>query len=166
MPTYFKAYYRTTPSALFEVQFPTGSKDENRAMPILQFWTWQTELLVVRRQEGKVSLPAPGDLCQYSIVDKKGDWCGSIVLPTKLKGGSDIRPSIFIALSDAKAMTEEECPVWNYYIPKAREDSEWDLYYVMMLERNHERALWERIAIGKVFQAAFRDASWSEIKLG
>lgn len=161
----FEGILPDNPFSVIRGPFPAKSKNGIRAMPILQFFTWQIELLVVRRQEDEVSSPAPGDLCQYSIVDKKGDWCGSIVLPTKLKGGSDVRPSIFIALSDAKTMTEEECPVWNYYIPKAREESEWDLYYVMMLERNHERALWERIAIGKVFQAAFRDASWSEIKL-
>ncbi|KAI0168751.1 heterokaryon incompatibility protein-domain-containing protein, partial [Pestalotiopsis sp. NC0098] len=162
----FEGILPDNPFSVIRGPFPAKSKDGIRAMPILQLFTWQIELLVVRRQEDEVSSPAPGDLCHYSIVDKKGDWCGSIVLSTKLKGGSDVRPSIFIALSDAKTMTEEECPVWNYYIPKAREESEWDLYYVMMLERNHERALWERVAIGKVFQAAFRDASWSEIKLG
>lgn len=162
----FDAILPDNPFSIIRGPFPKDFKNEIRAMPILQFWTWQTELMVIRRQEDKSSSQPPGDQCQYSIVDKKGDWCGSILLPTKLKGGCDIRPRIFIALSDAKTMTEEECPVWNYYIPKGREESEWDSFYVMMLERNHERALWERIAIGKVFQAAFHDANWSEIKLG
>ncbi len=56
--------------------------------------------------------------------------------------------------------------MWNYYIPKEKEESEWDLYFVMMIDRNKERALWERVAVGKVFQAAFGDAAWDEIKLG
>ncbi|KLU92667.1 hypothetical protein MAPG_11611 [Magnaporthiopsis poae ATCC 64411] len=72
----------------------------------------------------------------------------------------------FIAISDAKALTMEECPVWNYYVPKEREESEWDLYHVVLLERDQERALWERKGLGKVFKAAFGQASWDEIKLG
>lgn len=67
---------------------------------------------------------------------------------------------------DVRAFTEDECPAWNYYIPKEKEESEWDLYFVMLLERNKERALWERIAVAKVFQAAFGEAVWDEIKLG
>jgi hypothetical protein len=75
-------------------------------------------------------------------------------------------PLMFIALSDSKGLTADECPVWNYYIPKEKDESEWDLYFVMIIDRNRERALWERVAIGKVFQAAFGDAVWDEIKLG
>lgn len=52
------------------------------------------------------------------------------------------------------------------YIHKEREESEWNLYYVLLLERNQERALWERVGLGKVFRAAFVDAEWTEIKLG
>ncbi|KAK8118424.1 Heterokaryon incompatibility protein [Apiospora kogelbergensis] len=116
------------------------------ATPILQFWT---------------------------VVDKSGDWCGSIALPSRFlhagTGGPDDGAAalvMFIALSDARSLTVDECPTWNYYIPKEREESEWDLYYVMLVERNRERALWERVAVGKVFRAAFRDAVWDEIKLG
>ncbi|KAK7934701.1 hypothetical protein PG985_000196 [Apiospora marii] len=153
------------------IRGPFSAPDEGTiyAMPILQFWTWQIDLLIVASRDDSEIPPdtaAPGELRQYSIVDKGGDWCGSIVLPRKQMGGRDVATANLIALSDAKKLTEYECPVWNYYIPKEREESEWDLYYVMMLERNHERALWERVAIGKVFQAAFRDATWDEIKLG
>jgi hypothetical protein len=72
----------------------------------------------------------------------------------------------FIAISDAKAFAQEECPVWTYYIPKERDESDWDLYYVLLLERNAERGVWERAGLGKVFQAAFREKTWDEIKLG
>jgi hypothetical protein len=156
------------------------------AMPILQFWTWRTELFVAVRSRnggelGDRSSGSPpcggsadgggggggaGELCQCSIVDKAGDWCGSIVLPYDWIARREGIPLMFIALSDARGFTGDECPVWNYYIPKEKEESEWDLYFVMLLERNKERALWERVAVGKVFQAAFGDAVWDEIKLG
>ena len=71
-----------------------------------------------------------------------------------------------MAVSDAKSLTRDECPIWNYYIPKEQEESEWDLYYVLLLQRNRERAFWERVALGKVFRAAFGYAKWNEIKLG
>jgi hypothetical protein len=72
----------------------------------------------------------------------------------------------FIAISDAKTFTKEECPVWTYYIHKERDESEWDLYYVLLLERNAARGVWERAGLGKVFQAAFTERKWAEIKLG
>ncbi|KAH7029839.1 heterokaryon incompatibility protein-domain-containing protein [Microdochium trichocladiopsis] len=195
--TNFTSIIPDTPFSIIRGPFPKTNKDHQiRAMPILQFWTWRTELLVASRppsprhnsalQSPVPGTPddAPGKLSRHDIVDKAGDWCGSIMLPPRRrsshhngteneassridKGGSrGVAPVMFIALSDAKSLTEDECPVWNYYIAKEREESEWDLYYVMMLERNRERALWERVAVGKVFQAAFRDAIWDEIKLG
>ncbi|KAK8106475.1 hypothetical protein PG999_009834 [Apiospora kogelbergensis] len=147
------------------------------ATPILQFWTWRTELLVTRRAAPEDPPPPPAsppdELCHHNVVDKSGDWCGSIALPSRFlhagSGGPDDGAAalvMFIALSDARSLTVDECPTWNYYIPKEREESEWDLYYVMLVERNRERALWERVAVGKVFRAAFRDAVWDEIKLG
>jgi hypothetical protein len=41
----------------------------------------------------------------------------------------------FLAISDAKAFTKEECDVWTYYVLKERENSEWDLYYVLLVEQ-------------------------------
>jgi hypothetical protein len=41
-----------------------------------------------------------------------------------------------------------------------------ELDYLALLARNRERAVWERVALGKTFQAAFGDAFWDEIKLG
>ncbi|KAK0707287.1 heterokaryon incompatibility protein-domain-containing protein [Lasiosphaeris hirsuta] len=108
----------------------------------------------------------PG-LCRCSVVDRAGDWCGSVVLPLKwIAAGWEGVLLMFIAFSDAKGLTADECPVWSYYIPKEKDESEWDLYFVMIVDRNRERALWERVAVGKVFQAAFSDAVWDEIKLG
>ncbi|KAJ6103375.1 hypothetical protein N7486_005802 [Penicillium sp. IBT 16267x] len=137
-------------------------------MPILQFCTWRTELYVMSRDPGKTSaIHTLGTGLRWcDIVDTKGDWCGSIVLDDKAIAERQGHMCTFIAMSEAKRFTMNECPVWTYYIPKEREESEWDLYYVLLLERNEERGLWERAGLGKVFQAAFRGNTWAEIKLG
>lgn len=165
------------PFGIIRGPFPDDPRDHARAMPILQFWTWRAELFVSARQTQvaddtgtSTSLSPHTDahskLVQCDIVDNSGDWCGAITLSSDWFVGREGTPLLFIALSDAKMFTNEECPMWNYYIPKEKEESEWDLFYVMLLERNRERALWERVAVGKVFQAAFGDAVWDEIKLG
>ncbi|KAL8304642.1 hypothetical protein RB597_004255 [Gaeumannomyces tritici] len=105
-------------------------------------------------------------LRRCDILDDAGDWCGTITLPERWAKARNGVTRIFIAISDAKSLTEEECPVWNYYVPRERNESEWDLYYVMLLERTGDRSMWERRGLGKVFKPAFKDAEWSEIKLG
>lgn len=74
----------------------------------------------------------------------------------------------FIALSEARSFAGDEGRNWNYYIPKDRDDVEWDLYFVLLIVWNKERRVWERVGTGKVFKAAF-DLSlngWDEILLG
>jgi hypothetical protein len=139
-----------------------------RFMPILQFFTWRTELhVVIRDPKAPSTANTPStQLCQCDIIDKEGDWCGSIMLDETWIRAREAHMFTFIAISEAKQFTMEECPVWTYYIPKVRSESEWDLYYVLLLERNEDRCLWERVGMGKVFQAAFRDDIWGEIKLG
>lgn len=167
--TEFTGILPDNPFGIKRGPFPEDIKDHARAMPILQFWTWRAELLVIIRHDDRnpsaTADPVSG-LCQCDVVDKAGDWCGAITLPRNWIEGHEGIPLQFIAISDAKGFTQEECPVWNYYIPKERDESEWDLFYVMLLERNRERALWERVTVGKVFQAAFGGAPWDEIKLG
>ncbi|KAG8167099.1 hypothetical protein KVR01_002788 [Diaporthe batatas] len=136
------------------------------AMPVLQFWTFRHKLYISIQDSHGGSAPEAGDLCQCDIRDRSGDWCGVIKLPRSYAETCLDRSLFFVALSEAKSFTMGECPVWNYYIPKEREDSEWDLYFVLLLERNKERALWERVALGKVFKAAFSGSVWDEIKLG
>ncbi|XHF98560.1 hypothetical protein AWENTII_002109 [Aspergillus wentii] len=149
---------------------PSGRKknwSQKKFMPILQFWTWRTELhIVIRDSDMDSTKQSDTGLCQCDIVDKNGDWCGSIVLDEKWIHRREAHIFSFIAISEAKRFTDDECPVWTYYIPKERDESEWDLYYVLLLERNVERGLWERAGLGKVFQAAFREKTWAEIKLG
>lgn len=131
--------------------------------PILQFWTWHTSLHLVP-SENPGEKPGKG-LSRYDIADETGDWCGSLVLDEQWITKSRRSKHEFIALSDAKTFTKDECDVWTYYIPKEREQSEWDLYYVLLIERK-ENTRWERVALGKVFKAAFADAEWKEIILG
>ncbi|KAE8153244.1 hypothetical protein BDV25DRAFT_137150 [Aspergillus avenaceus] len=148
--------------------FKSDTKVLVQYMPILQFWTWRTELHVVIRDPTAPSTvkQAGSGLCQCDILDKTGDWCGTIVLNDSWIRERNEYMFPFIALSDAKGFTIDECPSWTYYIPRERDESEWDLYYVLLLQRNQERGLWERVGLGKVFKAAFEERSWSEIKLG
>jgi hypothetical protein len=163
--TEFTAILPDNPFGIIRGPFSKGGKEPLRAMPILQFWTWRTEFYVTVCESPSPSTSTSG-LCQCNVVDKTGDWCGSIVLPYIWIKDRQGQLLIFTAMSDAKSFTSVECPVWNYYIPKDKDESEWDLYYVFLLERNRERALWERVGVGKVFQAAFGEAVWDEIKLG
>jgi hypothetical protein len=61
----------------------------------------------------------------------------------------------FIAISEAKNFTREEFPDWTYYLPKERDESEWDLFFVLLIEDSPEEGFYRRIALGKVFKAAF-----------
>ncbi|KAH6618813.1 heterokaryon incompatibility protein-domain-containing protein [Boeremia exigua] len=132
-------------------------------MPILQFWTYYTWL--------NISMPATPEAdinpetVRCHIADDSGDWCGSIVLDRPWVESKTFASREFIAISEAKQFNMEECPVWTYYIPKERDQSEWDLFYVLLIERKDEQ--WERVGLGKVFKEAFmRTAKWREIMLG
>lgn len=70
----------------------------------------------------------------------------------------------FIAISDALRFSDRECPIWTYYIPKEREESEWDVYYVLLIQYRVDT--WKRVGLGKVFKEAFAGSEWKEIILG
>ncbi|KAH8660916.1 heterokaryon incompatibility protein-domain-containing protein [Tricladium varicosporioides] len=140
-------------------------------LPILQFRTWHTWLHIKtasastehNESRKRVSMEVGAGQVRCHIADEAGDWCGSIVLDTRWQAGSSSRQE-FIAISEAKDFTRAECHDWTYYIPKERDQSEWDLFYVLLIERKDER--WERVGVGKVFKEAFRDARFKEIMLG
>lgn len=161
-----KEFCLTLPENPYRVVMADYNSKPNKEFPdqpILQFWTWYTSLNLVASQNPG---PKPGKgLSRYDIADEIGDWCGSIVLDEQWITKSRRSKQNFIAISEAKAFAKEECDVWTYYIPKEREQSEWDLYYVLLIERK-ENTRWERVALGKVFKAAFADAEWKEIILG
>lgn len=115
--------------------------------------------------------PGPGErLVRCDIADENKDWCGHIVLNEDWmdnhKKASD-QKARFIAISEAKSFTNVECPNWAHYIPQELEDVEWDLVFVLLIELNPKRLVWERVGLGKVFRAAFDlDPNWEEIVLG
>ena len=130
--------------------------------PILQFWTWHTSLHLAPSDD-----PPPdcgSGLCRDDIADLVCDWRGSLVLDEQRIRDSKFSRHEFIAISEAKAFTQEKCGVRTYYIPKEREQSEWDLYYVLLVERKSVK--WERVALGKAFKAAFANSERKEIILG
>lgn len=160
-----KRFTMTLPENPYRVvmtEYTSAPDKEFPDQPILQFWTWSASLHIVAPE----GLPAKTEngLCSYDIADDIGDWCGSIVLDEKWLSHTKASQHEFIAISEAKAFTEEECEIWTYYIPKEREQSKWDLYYVLLIER--EGYKWQRVALGKVFKAAFSCAEWKEIILG
>ncbi|KIW95025.1 uncharacterized protein Z519_03606 [Cladophialophora bantiana CBS 173.52] len=159
-----KPFRKTLPENPYRVLESVGGPNpEFPDQPILQFWTWQASLYVIPMDEGKVDNSLPGDLQRCNIADDNGDWCGTIVL-----GQQQVKEFIqarheFIAISEAKSFTNEECETWTYYVPKEREDSEWDLLYVLLLKLGNRG--WQRVGLGKVFRAAFSMARWREIIL-
>ncbi|KAI3317941.1 heterokaryon incompatibility protein-domain-containing protein [Xylariaceae sp. AK1471] len=141
-------------------------------MPILQFYTWRTELHVVMRDSdnNNTTETTPDNKekpTQCDILDKSGDWCGAIALEDAWIRVRQNHIFQFVAVSDARGFTLDERPVWTYYFPHERDESAWDVYFVLLLQRNAERGLWERVGLGKVFKAVFeREGSWDEVKLG
>ena len=166
---HFKTTLPENPYRVVMAQYTLSPSREFPDQPILQFWTWFRTLHLVPPEEPSKSIPE--GLVRYDVADDMGDWCGTIVMDEQwincggLKSSADgTAKHDFIAISDAKAFTEEECEVWTFYVPKDREQSEWDLYNVMLLER--DGFMWRRVAMGKVFKGAFAGSEWKEIVLG
>lgn len=134
--------------------------------PILQFCTWSTHLRIIGPDNDS---GATHGLCRCDLSDKVGDWCGSIVLNESWISDKQDRTSIceFIALSEARSFTREECPEWTYFVHKEREESLWDLFYVLLVEYHPKRQFHQRVGLGKVFKKAFPLLKeWKEIILG
>ncbi|CCF38547.1 hypothetical protein CH063_09607 [Colletotrichum higginsianum] len=177
----FNITLRDYPYRVVKAPFdPRPQTAEYPLLPILQFRTWHTWLYIrastppeQRHDDGdddddkyrsgrtNVDLGASGQV-RHHIADEGGDWCGSIMLDAEWAAKADARQE-FIAVSEAKSFTEAECREWTYYVPKERDQSEWDLFYVLLIERKDER--WERVGVGKVFKEAFRGLKQREIML-
>jgi hypothetical protein len=166
-------FYRTLPD--FPYSIGKADPDEKRDLlrqdlRFLQFWTWSAQLYV--SFDDSHDKPKPShELRRFGILDSKGDWCGSILLRQDWeKKIDDQHVQEFLAISDAKEFSAEEYDYWNYYIPVEKEYSSWDLYYVLMIERDKE-GIARRAGLGKVFKEAFsyscgREKAWDEIILG
>lgn len=160
------------------------SVEEFPDQPFLQFFTWRTDFYLTRCAaqshadhgqspnglENAATEPTE-PLRRCDITDHRGDKCGSVFVDTEwLRAKEDNHEMVFqfIAISDAKEFTKEEFPDWTYYIPRDRIESEWDLYYVLLVESYPEEGIYRRVALGKVFKAAFihSEDEWKEIILG
>ncbi|KAK8045582.1 hypothetical protein PG993_005606 [Apiospora rasikravindrae] len=161
----FKSILPDNPFGVIRDTSMGKTEADSRYMPILQFYTWRAWLHVATRDEAagdnirteetdpdgdketKTEIGTGNSMRERDILDENGDWCGS-------------------------TFTARECPDWDYNqdIPEGEgmhgEHDKWDLYHVLLLQRDEERRLWERRGLGKVFKAAFRDKEWAEIKLG
>ncbi|KAK1753779.1 hypothetical protein QBC47DRAFT_415530 [Echria macrotheca] len=140
--------------------------DHRPYQPILQFWTLQCEFPVVRDDNSL----ARHHLQRFRIMDTSANRCGSVVMDKKWADEriKDGERCTFVALSEAKCITEEEKDSWAEYPGSAEEGSEWCCFYVMALTMDVKRGVSERVGLGKVFQLAFQrsDCTWSEIILG
>lgn len=135
--------------------------------PILQFWTWRARFYVVHNESATEASPPGEGLVRCDIADVNADWCGHIVLNETYIKAKESNPMMnFIALSEAKSFTKEECRNWAHYIPTSFEDIEWDLFFVMLIEWDEDSVAWERVGLGKIVQAAFHGSTWEEIVLG
>ena len=135
----------------------------------LQFWTWSAYLRLGEHSPSEDSNLGE-NLKRYGISDYKGDWCGTIVLDSRRDREFLSRAEYqFIAISEAKEFAQDEYEGWMYYISKDREQSEWDLFYVLLIEIKDEIAY--RVGLGKVYQEAFENScreekQWNEFILG
>ncbi|KAF4426390.1 hypothetical protein CFRS1_v009752 [Colletotrichum fructicola] len=167
----FSITLRDYPYRVVKAPFePKPETSEFPLLPILQFRTWHTWLYIKHNGPSErlfhdrklLSMGTESGLARYHIADEMGDWCGSVVLEAEWAAKASDKQE-FIAISEAKSFTRDECPEWTYYIPKEREQSEWDLFYVLLIERKDEK--WERVGVGKVFKEAFHNSKQKEIML-
>lgn len=151
---------------------PTDGLKEFPDQPFLQFLTWRASFHIVRSTESDVRDDDVGATrARCHIADRRGDKCGSIVVSKEWLEKYEATGQTmfeFIAISDAKSFSQQEFPVWTYYLPKERVESEWDLFFVLLVEPFPEEGIYRRVALGKVFQAAFTQSpdEWKEIILG
>ena len=166
------SFFRTLPEYPYGVSVRDRNSEPDIKLPdlrFLQFWTWSATLRL-KHEDQSSSSNLGRKFKRFGIADYKGDWCGTIVLDQswsqKLNSSTEQE---FIAISEAKAFSEEEYDGWTYYIPTERDQSEWDLYYVLMIEHKGEIAY--RVGLGKVFKEAFSNScapgkQWKEFILG
>lgn len=126
----------------------------------LQFWTWSGFFTLGERTEGR----------EFATLDRNGDICGHV----STFAGSSVHissmPYEFVAISQGLRFTEEEMPIWTYYVPKSREQSMWDIWNVLLVETD-DYGVSRRVGLGKIFEAAFDEScepgkKWREFVLG
>ncbi len=118
-------FRQTLPEDSYRFVMTENSSEPDKEFPdqpILQFWTWHTSLHLAPSDDQP--LDCGSGVCRDDIADLVGDWRGSLVLDEQRIRDSKFSRHEFIAISEAKAFTQEKCGVRTYYIPKEREQSE------------------------------------------
>jgi hypothetical protein len=152
------AFFKSVPNLHPDVMDIDSDLPEDlkvRDTEYLQFWTWSA-FFRLTRQPLSSSSNLGGGLSRFGIIDCKDDFCGTIILPDRWFHDRLAADSIFefIAISEAKDFSPEEFDGWTYYIPKEQDQREWDLWYVLLVEKVDESVI-KRAGLGKVFQEAF-----------
>lgn len=172
-------FSRTVPESPYRVNMAPYTNEPDKEFPdhpLLQFYTWSAEFHVLP-QEDMSTIGGSRGLHRYDIADDAGDWCGTIVLDSRWVQNWQLRNRNrdfagsrheFLAISEAKYFTREECDTWTYYIPIERNQSEWDVYFVILVEKRNMISY--RVGLGKIFKTAFfkgsSEGDWKEVVLG
>jgi len=162
-------FYRTLPEYPFRVSQTVPQSNHLQSDRVfLQFWTWSATFKLFPCDDSASEDLGQG-LKRYDITDYTGDWCGTIVLDASWGSRIEDNPGEgheFLAISDAKGFTEAENDTWTYYIPKEKDQADWDLYFVLLVQ--YHRGIASRVGLGKVFKQAFDNScfpgrEWKEI---
>ena len=165
-------FYRTLPDFPYGVKMASKDANPDPLHPdkrFLQFWTWSATFRLTDQQANTSHLGR--GLQRFGIADCNGDWCGTVVLSHSQSRtlGSGVAHE-FIAISEAKNFAEEEYDGWTYYTATEKDQSEWDLYYVLLIEHDKD-GIAHRVGLGKIYKEAFSRScggqmEWKELLLG
>ncbi len=160
--TRFEGVLQEYPYNVVHADRCTGPDSSQQDMRYLQFWTWSATFYLTEEDPLKR---------RYGLADNQGDWCGTVTVHTDANLLTNHESTYhFLAISEARHFSLEETDTWTYYIPKERDQSEWDLYYVLLITYD-EHHIAERVGLGKVFKNGFANScgagpEWKEIILG
>ena len=117
---------------------------------ILQFWTLSIYLTIsqIESPDGRRDIRERG-----TIVDRNGDFCGSVRLDGYFLDENDLNePVEFILLSECEdTMPGSEMDERDGW---AIQRTEWDLYWVMLIQWDDDGVLAERRGLGQIYQRA------------
>jgi hypothetical protein len=119
----FTSILRDNPFGVIWDISPSDVETYTRSMQVLQFFTLSSQFYVRPRSRTEIT-DQTRQFLYCEIFDMAGDWCGCIKLDGSWIANRQETPLHFIAISDAKSFTRNECPEWNYYIYTEREESE------------------------------------------
>ncbi|RDW58760.1 hypothetical protein BP6252_13236 [Coleophoma cylindrospora] len=158
--TFFKSVRNLQPDVM-DIDSDAPEDLKVRDTEHLQFWTWSAFFRLTERQDSH-NLHLGTGISSFGILDYNDDFCGTITLPDKWydeQVATHREDSVFefIAISEAKDFSPEEFDGWTYYIAKERDQREWDLWYVLLVEKVDDVVV-RRVALGKIFQEAFENS--------